>query len=135
MPNINNLDLITAKVTDFTISDLKFVTDFRYWVEIDTVQLFDEYNIPMLLINFVLIPKRGATTFKITIQFSKVASLQLASGGAVIQLSLFEILDISDSGWDSVKYCVRDMESEENFKFYCDNIEVIAVEEMDWVVG
>lgn len=56
MPNIKNFELITAKVKDFAVSDLKFVTDFRYWVEMDTVNLYDPYNIPMLLISFVLIP-------------------------------------------------------------------------------
>ncbi|AIQ60616.1 hypothetical protein [Paenibacillus borealis] len=135
MPNIKNLDLITAKVNDFTLNDLKFITDFRYWVEVDTVQLFDEYNTPMLMINFVLMPKGDKPTYKVSIHFKKVGSLQLSATGTVIQLSWFEILNISDRGWDSVKYLVRDFENEDRFKFYCDDIEVIAIEEIDWIIG
>lgn len=37
MSNIKKVDLITAKVKDFTVNDLKFITDYRYWVELDTV--------------------------------------------------------------------------------------------------
>lgn len=135
MPNIKNLDLITAKVNDFTLNDLKFITDFRYWVEVDTVQLFDEYNTPMLMINFVLLPKGDKQAYKVSIHFKKVGSLQLSATGTVIQLSWFEIMNISDRGWDSVKYLVRDFENEDRFKFYCDDIEVIAIEEIDWIIG
>lgn len=135
MPDIKNLERITAKVNDFTVNDLKFVTDFRYWVEIDTVKLFDEFNTPMLAVNFVLIPKRDMPTYQVTIHFRKVGSLKLAAGGAVIQLSGFEIVDISDRGWDSVNYLVRDFENEEHFKLYCNDIEVIAIEEVDWIIG
>ncbi|MEK3837865.1 hypothetical protein [Paenibacillus sp. FSL P2-0136] len=135
MPNIKKIDLVTAKVTDFTVNDLKFITDYRYWVELDTVQLFDEYNTPMLLINFVLIPKGGKPIYKVSIQFQKVGKFQISAGGMVIQLSSFEILNISDRGWDSVKYLVRDIENEERFKFYCNDIEVVAIEEVDWIIG
>ncbi|MEK5491234.1 hypothetical protein MKZ24_11125 [Paenibacillus sp. FSL R7-0297] len=135
MPDIKKPDWITAKVNDFTVNDLKLITDFRYWVEVDTVQLFDEYNIPMLLINFILLSKGDKRTYKVTIHFKKVGSLQLAAGGAVIQLSLFEILNISDRGWESVKYLVRDFENEDRFNFYCNDIEVIAIEEIDWIIG
>lgn len=135
MPNIKKIDLVTAKVTDFTVNDLKFITDYRYWVELDTVQLFDEYNTPMLLINFVLIPKGGKPIYKVSIQFQKVGKFQISAGGMVIQLSSFEILNISDRGWDSVKYLVRDIENGERFKFYCNDIEVVAIEEVDWIIG
>lgn len=117
------------------MNDLKFITDYRYWVELDTVQLFDEYNTPMLLINFVLIPKGGKPIYKVSIQFQKVGKFQISAGGMVIQLSSFEILNISDRGWDSVKYLVRDIENEERFKFYCNDIEVVAIEEVDWIIG
>jgi hypothetical protein len=44
-------------------------------------------------------------------------------------------LNISDRGWESIKYLVRDFENEDRFNFYCDDIEVIAIEEIDWIIG
>lgn len=134
MLGIKKFDLITTKVSDFTISDLKYVTDFRYAIEIDTVSLYDVQNISMLVISFVLIPKKDVLKYTVTIQFKKLGSLQLSSGGTVIQLSGFEILDISDRGWDSIMYLVRDFESDDEFKFYCNDIEVISIEETDLIV-
>ncbi|MEK3879669.1 hypothetical protein NSS64_02835 [Paenibacillus sp. FSL H8-0122] len=128
--NIKKLDLVTSLIDRFTFYDFKFITDFRYWIEIDTVNLFDEHNIPMLRIDFILI-RTGAPTYKVTLQFTNVGNLQLASGGAAVQLSLFQILDISDRGWDSYRFHVGDFEEEGRFKFYCNEVEVIAIEEID----
>ncbi|WP_159888734.1 hypothetical protein [Paenibacillus puerhi] len=135
MLGIKNFDFITEKVNDFTIGDLKFVTDFKYAIEIDTVSLFDVHNNSKLLIDFVLIPKGDAPKFKVTIHFKKIGSLNLSASGTVIQLSGFEILNITDKGWDSTKYLVRDFENEDDFKFYCNDIEVTAIEETDLIVG
>lgn len=135
MLGIKNFDSITAKVDDFTIGDLKFVTDFNYSIEIDTVSLFDVHNNAVLVINFVLIPKCNAKKYLVTIHFKKLGSLHLSARGTVIQLSGFEILNITDRGWDAIKYLVRDVENEDEFKFYCNDIEVMAIEEIDLIVG
>lgn len=135
MLGIKKFDLITAKVNDFTIGDLKFVTDLNYKVELDTVSLFDERNHSKLFINFVLIPKHNdVPKYMVTICFKKLGSIHLSASGTVIQLSGFEILDIADRGWDSIKYLVRDFEDEDLFKFYCNEIEVIAIEEVKWII-
>jgi hypothetical protein len=135
MLGIKKFDLITERVTDFTIGDLKYVMDIKYSIEIDTVSLFDVYNYSTLVINFILNPKDNIKKYKVTIRFKKLGSLQLYAGGTAIQLSGFEILDISDSGWDSTKYLVRDFENEDELKFYCNDIEVIAIEEIELIIG
>ncbi|MDI4648013.1 hypothetical protein [Cohnella hashimotonis] len=136
MLGIKNVELITAKINDFTIGDLKFVTALNYKVEIDTVHLFDEHNHASLIINFVLVPKYSdAPKYMVTICFKKLGSVHLSADGTVIQLSGFEILDIADRGWDAIKYLVRDFENEDTFKFYCNEIEVIGIEEIEWIVG
>ncbi|MBP1996958.1 hypothetical protein [Paenibacillus eucommiae] len=131
MSGIKKLRLITEKVADFQFGDFKFIIDFKYSIEIDTISLFDEHNYSILDISFILIPKDKLKKFKVTIRFKKLGSLQLSAGGTAIQLSGFEILDISDRGWDSVKYLVRDYEYEEGLKFYCNDIEIIAIEEIE----
>lgn len=134
MLDIKNFDLIANKVCDFRFGDLKYILDIKFSIEIDTVSIFDVHNQSTLDITFILIPKDNVKKYKVTIRFEKIGSLQLHAGGTVIQLSVFEIMDIKDRGWDSIKYLVRDFENEDEFKFYCLEIEVIAIEEIDLVV-
>ncbi|MEK3910786.1 hypothetical protein [Paenibacillus sp. FSL H7-0331] len=135
MLNIKNFGLVTEKVTDFTLSDLQFIWDLKYSIEIDTVSLFDVYNKSILDINFILNTKEKAKKYKVLIRFHNLGSLQLNAGGTAIQLTGFEILDIMDSGWESRKYLVRDFENEDDFKLYCNEIEVISIEEIELWIG
>ncbi|WPP39704.1 hypothetical protein SK066_13835 [Paenibacillus hunanensis] len=134
MLKIRNLDLITSKVHDFSMLDLHFITSFHYTVAIDTVALFDVHNKSTLVIDFVLVPKDRHATYKVTIRFYTLGSLNLSTDGKVIQLSGFEILDIADRGWESITYQVRDFEKEEDFMFYCNKIEVVSIEEVHWII-
>ncbi|WP_240421812.1 hypothetical protein [Paenibacillus periandrae] len=135
MLNIKNFGLVTEKVTDFTLSDLQFIWDLKYSIKIDTVSLFDVYNKSILDISFILIPKQNVKNYKVEFRFHNLGSLQLNAGGTAIQLTGFEILDIMDSGWESKKYLVSDIENEDDFKFYCNEIEVISIEEIELWIG
>ncbi|MCU6793526.1 hypothetical protein OB236_15585 [Paenibacillus sp. WQ 127069] len=135
MLDIKNFGLVTEKVTDFTLSDLQYILDLKYSIEMDTVSLFDVYNKSILDINFILNTKEKVKKYKVLIRFHNLGSLQLNAGGTAIQLTGFEILDIMDSGWESRKYLVRDYENEDDFKFYCNGIEVISIEEIELWIG
>jgi hypothetical protein len=132
--DIKGLNLITDKVNDFSFADLKYILDYHYHVNIHTVALFDKYNESALNVSFVLLSKGNAKTYKVVINFKKIGNLTISASGTVVQLSGFEILDIKDSGWESLSYLVRDFENEDEFMFCCDDIEVVSIEEVDLVV-
>lgn len=134
MLGIKNFNLITDKVNDFSFTDLKYILDYHYHINIHTVALFDEYNESALNVSFVLLSKDNTETYKVVMEFKKIGSLTIGASGTVIQLSGFEILNIKDSGWESLSYLVRDFENEDEFEFYCDEIEVVSVEEVDLIV-
>jgi hypothetical protein len=134
MLGIKNFNLITDKVNDFSFTDLKYILDYHYYINIHTIALFDEYNGSALSVSFILLTKNNTKTYKVVMTFKTIGSLIIGASGTVIQLSGFEILNIKDSGWESLSYLVRDFENEDEFEFYCDEIEVVSVEEVDLVV-
>ncbi len=68
--------------------------------------------------------------FKIQIQFSGIHTLNLE--GVMfnpISISGFDILDISDRGWEKVHFSIGDYE-DDRISFFCENIEIRAIEEV-----
>lgn len=68
-----------------------------------------------------------AVTVTAKIRFYEVENMTLCIGSKFIQISSFDIVDIKEDGWSSLNYLIRDIENDEDLKFYCNKIELISL--------
>lgn len=122
MKDFSECDIITSTVKDFSWYDVKFINELHYHTELN--EYYEE--IFVLDIGFVAITKQKKQ-YKLKMRFSEVESGNFDICSPGIQLIQFEILDIKDDGWSSVRYWIRDVESD-NIKFYCNKIEILSFE-------
>ncbi|PWV86603.1 hypothetical protein DFQ01_1771 [Paenibacillus cellulosilyticus] len=101
-----------------------FITEFHF------LKVLNKYFEEVSVLETQLEYKEVDSTYIIKLQFKSIQNLNLScTTDYGIQLSSFEITDISDDGWSDLNYKVNDYETE-NVKFYCNEIEIISVTRM-----
>lgn len=118
--------IITVK--DFSWYDVKYISDIHYHQDLN------EYyeDVFVLDIGFIVITK-NKQHYKLNMRFSGVESASLYAGSSYVQLILFEILDLKNDGWCSVRYWIRDAESV-HINFYCNKIEILSFDESNYKI-
>ncbi|WP_460185706.1 hypothetical protein [Thermopirellula anaerolimosa] len=72
-------------------------------------------------------PSETNPRFKVDLRFADVSDLSIKQfGDGDTQITGFDIADLSDRGWDRVKYEVQDYENS-RIHFFCADIEVMDV--------
>lgn len=125
MTDAKVLSIITEVIKDFSWNGIKYIYNFNYHLA-QNEYFEDIFNLD---IGFIVFAKSGEQ-YKLMIRFSGVQGVSLYTGGRLIQLCLFEILDVKDDRWCEARYWVRDYESD-NLKFYCYEIRFISIERSD----
>lgn len=120
---IQNLELLTDRVSHFSWSDIKIISEVRYYIE------KNKYYEDISILDLGVSINRNDKQYNAKIRFIQIEGLNVYAdgGGIAIQLGLFEVVDIKEDGWCTLNYLVRDVEHE-GIKFYCNAIEVISVE-------
>ncbi|OCT16601.1 hypothetical protein A8709_07950 [Paenibacillus pectinilyticus] len=121
---VQNLTLIQSRIANFIWSHLIYISSFKYYM--DKNKHYED--ISMLDIEFL--SNTNGINLKIQIRFKEIESLSINASGRIIQLDIFEIVDIKNEGWCSLNFWIRDIESEV-LSFYCNAIEVISVDQID----
>ena len=125
MKNITNINLVTSRIQNFKVSDLKQIICFNYYVD-----LLDKLNSSNMEVCFVVNSDQNAEKLKVTLRFINVSGLKLDGVGNIVNLSSFEIVDMKEQGWDSSqRFIVRDYE-DDKFELKCSLIEVVSVESL-----
>ncbi|MEJ9314530.1 hypothetical protein P4655_24580 [Priestia megaterium] len=128
MLNIKNFHLLNGLSPEFSFLDMKYITEIRYFIEYSKSFLFDEKNKTNLHVIFLLQPKGTHNFYEVSTIFYGVENFELFANGGAIQLSILEIINISDRSWENVRFQVRDVENED-IDFYCNSIEILNVKE------
>lgn len=120
MKDFSEFDIITSNEKDFSWYDVKSIYELHYHTDLN--EYYEEVFV--LDIGFITITKQKKQ-YKLKMRFSEVESGSFYICSPGIQLIQFEILDIKDDGWSSIKYWIRDVETD-NIKFYCNKIEILS---------
>lgn len=117
---------LEKKIPNFKLTNVKYVTDFHYYIGYNSY--YDQVS--FLEIDFVL--EAETRNFTLKMKFSDVSSLDLLGfGNNYNQLMGFNIIDLSNSGFEqNKKYLVEDYENN-IIKFYCASLEVLALDETE----
>lgn len=119
--NFKNFELITTEIKAFSWNKFKFITEFHFY------KVHNKYYEEVSILETHLEYKEDGSTYQIKLQFKSVQNLNISSTTDYgIQLSSFEVIDISDDGWCDLNYKVNDYETE-NVMFYCNDVEVISI--------
>lgn len=127
MERILNYAYIQEKISNFTWQDIKYIYEMHYY------QDFNEYyeEVFLLDIGFIILTKNNKQC-SVTIRFYEVENMNLYIGSKFIQILSFDIIDIKDDGWSSLNYLIRDLENDDDLKFYCNKIEIISLSESNY---
>lgn len=123
---IKNIELITNKVEDFSLTKIIFITG----ISVSFYKEFEESR-SLLEIEFI-IEDDNCKKYLAKFHFHNPEDIRFESGGRYHQTSI-DIHDIRDKGWENKKYEVIDYE-EDNLHFYCTDIEVISMIETDYAI-
>lgn len=102
----------------FFQNDVTYIKHLEYFEEEDGTR-----TVSSLILTFICESK--TERYEAIVKFIDVTSFKLDFGGSgAIQITGFEILDISNKQWDTIRYQVEDWENGIIF-FYCKAYEVI----------
>ncbi|CAH1232559.1 hypothetical protein PAECIP111891_07043 [Paenibacillus allorhizoplanae] len=121
---IQNLALLQSRIPNFTWSNLECISSFKYYM--DKNKHYED--ISMLDIEFL--SNKDEINLRIQIRFKEIESFSINASGKIIQLGIFDIVDIKEDGWCALNFWIRDIECEV-LNFYCNAIEVISVDQID----
>lgn len=121
---IRNIESIEPFIGNFTIRQIEWLSNFHFYITQD--KYFE--NISILDITFLI--KESSKTYELVIRFSNIESLRLESGGALTQISGFNIRDLKDHGYHPMKYLIEDYENG-IINFYCNDIEFVSLKESE----
>lgn len=121
---IRNIENIKPFISNFTIYQLEWLSDFHLYITQD--KYFE--NISILELTFLI--KESSKTYELVIRFSDVENLKFESGGALTQISGFNIRDLKEHGYHPMKYLIEDYENG-IISFYCHDIEFVSLNESE----
>ncbi len=121
---IRNIENIEPFIGNFTIRQIEWISNFHFYITQD--KYFE--NISILDITFLI--KESSKTYELVIRFSNIECLKLESGGALTQISGFNIRDLKDHGYHPMKYLIEDYENG-IISFYCNDIEFVSLKESE----
>ncbi|WLR42297.1 hypothetical protein LC087_16475 [Bacillus carboniphilus] len=121
---INNISLIKDIISNFSFSDVKFITGFH-------LQMFEEFGEKkaVLEIDFI-IHSKTEQRFLSRFRFFDPQSIQFNSGGPYQQINL-NIINIKEQGLEAITLEVIDYETG-NLHFFCSGAEVLLVKETNY---
>ncbi len=129
MSRINGTDLVLSVVGRWNPSDLAFVEHLEYTAQID------EQEATLVLVGIFQRrdsvpngwPSEQGPKFRVQMRFFGVQQFHVKDfGGPPTQIMGFDISDISDRGWESIRFSVEDYEYD-RIRLLCREIEIISV--------
>jgi hypothetical protein len=119
MKKIEEIEKIMNTYNAWKPSDIAFIKAFEWSINklviVSYCQLRDSAN---------RWPDMSKDFFEISITFKNVSNLKLDFNGVGLhQISGFDILDISDNGWEKINFQIEDYE-DDSINFSCEEIEI-----------
>jgi len=119
---IKNMNLINDKIRNFSFENIEYIAGFC--LKFQNRSIDDNC---VLDIDFIF--EEQGTQYSACFRFYKPNRINFECGGIYQQISI-AVLDIRDRGWENKKFEVIDYE-EDTVHFYCTDIEVISVSELN----
>lgn len=127
---MKNINIIKDKIIDWQISDIAYIK---------MISLFPNANSNFFSLNITFLSqKRKPSSIwpntkdvfdEISILFHNVSNFNCNFEGEFIpQITGFDIIDVSDQGWESVKFQIEDYENG-IIGFYCREIEIKSIKQ------
>ena len=128
MTDVRNKELVAGMLGRWHASDLAFIESFNYTSEgestrsrLDIVALFqrrDKANER----------SRTTETARVAIRFEGVSNLKFKSvGPGPKQVAGFDIIDVSDRGWERIRFVVEDYEHDD-ISLNCEDVAILSCE-------
>jgi len=130
MAHINGTELVLSVVGRWNPGDLAFVERLEY-----TAQM-DEQEAAVVLVAILQRrdsvrngwPSEQGPKFRVKMRFLGVQQFHIREfGGPPTQIMGFDILDVSERGWEGIRFSVEDYEHD-RIRFFCKKINIINVE-------
>lgn len=130
MGSIRNIEIIKEKMGFFQASALAYIVSLKYQSENDN-------NSSEIIIDGLMQmrntthawPMDEKSWFLISIKFIGINNFKINGlGSTPKQVMGFDIVDISDRGWENINFQIEDYE-DDSIGFYCKEICILSVEE------
>lgn len=130
MGSIRNIEIIKEKMGFFQASALAYIVSLKYQSENDN-------NSSEIIIDGLMQmrntthawPMDEKSWFLVSIKFIGINNFKINGlGSTPKQVMGFDIVDISDRGWENINFQIEDYE-DDSIGFYCKEICILSVEE------
>lgn len=133
MAEVVNTQLVIAQVGRWNPRDLAMIERLEYKSKSDEK--------PSVVVMDALFQRRDSVPngwpsdvgefYKVRIQFESVTDLTIKNFGSdPKQVAGFDIVDVSQRGWENITFSIEDYERGE-IEFSCDSIRILSVEKAD----
>lgn len=122
MNKIKNLERVTTNYNDWKPTDIAFIKSLEWSVSQLEIVFYSQ-----LRAGVSKWPDTSRHFFEMSITFKNISMLKLDfSGGGLQQVLGFDILDISNSGFEKNNFQIEDYEND-CISFFCEEIEINKV--------
>jgi len=122
MRQIKNIEKITDSYPEWCPSDFAFIKAMDWSVGTLVIVFYCQ-----LRAQRYEWPDTSETFFEVSISFEKTSGLKLDfSGTGLHQVSGFEVLDVSENGWEKINFRIEDHENE-SIGFNCEDVVINSV--------
>jgi hypothetical protein len=122
MKQIKNLEVLNGAVGKWNISDLAFIRELQFIGDTLIMTFLAQQRQPDKDW-----PDLEKQFHKITVKFERVRNLNLNfQDTSNMQVTGFDIVDISDNGWEDINFQIDDFE-EGRIGFCCKEVEIISI--------
>jgi hypothetical protein len=118
MALIKNIEMLNKQVKNFTLANVKCMTNFN-------LSFFRNWDVFSALLDIDFIVESEEESYLVQFRFRDPQNIKLESLGYFHQVSL-EVKDLSKRGWENIKFEVEDYENDA-LNFYCSEIEIISI--------
>lgn len=123
---IRNIERIKSIINHFSIHRIQWLSNFNFQI------IQDQYFEDISILDITFLVKENEITYELLIRFSNTEALHFKSGGALTQISGFNIKDLTQNGYYPMKYEVEDYENG-IIHFYCADIEFLSLTESEYI--
>lgn len=129
MSHINGTNLVLSIVGRWNPSDLASIEYVEYTAQAN------EQEATLVLVGIIQRrdtvryrwPSEQGPKFRVKMRFLGVQQLHLREfGGPPTQIMGFDIIDVSDRGWEVIRFSVEDYE-DDRIRFFCKQIDIVSV--------